>query len=247
MSNFDQYENIENSGAIFYATDTFAFYANLDVLEDDPDFSTWTLNIAHDNFIIAYPNVGTLNQDFITGYEYRFWSSFTVPEGINAGCYYLIVLDGSHNVKYISNIIKAKETTDYTFKTRYRNGKNILNFNYEGLTAFYNQFRIGLVIRQPIPQSRNVGYDLIRGSFNPVRNVTGSEKQFITLWYNEGDHEAFSAASSHRVFEVAEDGQWVLYVRGESEYNIEWADNYPLAEGDIKLQKSATYKSNKLL
>lgn len=247
MSNFDQYDNIVNSAAVFYPNDIFSFYANLDELETDGNFANWRLGIYNDDFTLAFDDVGVLNQDFISGYGYRFWSTFQVPNTLIAGCYYLLIVDNNSMVQYASNLIKGFQLRDYTVSLRYRNDKNILNYNYEDLPDFYNRFRIQLKIRQPISDIRQTGYDLVQGSFAAVRSITGIQKEFITLWYNENDHEAFNAASIHLEFEFVENGQWRLYRRDQTDYNIDWQDNYPLAEGNIRLQRVETYKSSKLI
>jgi hypothetical protein len=176
--------------------------------------------------------------------QYNFYSQYTVND-IAAGCYRMVIHDENNLIKYISNKIKFSNTiAPFSYKIRYRNAKNILNFDYETLTAFYNQFRIDLFIRQPKNQTNRIGYDLISGAFNPVRTVTGTVKEFLAKMYNAEDHAALNAATIHKTFEVFEDGSFVKYERGEGEQSIEWLDNYPLADGSIELERNATFSSN---
>ena len=171
MSNFDQYADVENQVVVMVAGEEFSFYANLDQLEDDATFSDWHLDLVFEDFSMAFPDIGTLQQDIITGSQYRFYSTFTVPTGLTATCYRLIITDDFYStVKYISDKITASEITDYTNTVRFRNDKNIYNFNYEGLTQFFNRFRIKIQDRQPIPTTNSTGYELIDGAFNPSRS-----------------------------------------------------------------------------
>ena len=178
MSNFDQYADVENPVVILTANEEFSFYANLDQLEDDATFSDWHLHLVFEDFNIAYPDIGTLTQDIISGNEYRFYSSFLVPTGLTAGCYRFVIQDDFYGtIKFISNKVVATEITDYTNTVRFRNDKNIHNYNYETLTQFFNRFRIKLQERQQVPDTASTGYDLIEGAFNPIRTppiVTGN-------------------------------------------------------------------------
>ena len=247
MSNFSQYDSVENVVATLVAGEVFAFYANLDALEDSNTFEDWHLDLLFEDFSVAHTDIGTLTKDIISGSSYRFYSEFTIPEGLTPGCYYLVIRDEFYDqVKYISNKLQYSTLLDYTFYLKFRNNKSILNFNYEGLSSFYNKVRVKLQKRQPQQDTTSIGYDLIDGNFNPVRYVKGKEFEFITLWYNELDHDAFSTAIIHSSFLIIERGAFVQY-RTDDRYQIDWSDNYPLAEGKIRLQRKNSYSSNKTL
>lgn len=248
MSNFNQYANVENIISILVGGEDFAFYANLDDLETSANFANWHLDLVNSDFQTVVQDVGTLTKDIISGSDYRFYSEFTIPEGLTAGCYYLVVIDETYaQVKYLSNKLYYSTITDYSIRYRYRNSKNILNFNYSGLSEYYNKGRIKLKKRQPNQDVTSIGYEQINGSFNPVRYVKGKTYEFITLWYDEYDHDAFNALTIHNLIEIVEEGSFVQYVRGEDSYSIDWNDNYPLAEGNIRLQRKNSYSSNKTL
>ena len=58
-------------------------------------------------------------------------------------------------------------------------------------------------------------------------------------------HQGFNNATIHNQFNIVVDGDFHIYERGEeANYDIEWAGNYPLAEGVIRLQRNDTYKSS---
>lgn len=249
MSNFNQYDNVENIIVNLIAGEEFAFYANLGALEADTNFANWHLDLVDDQFNAVVLDVGVLTKDIISGDSYRFYSEFDIPFGLTDGkCYRLIVRDETYDqIKYISNLLKYSTIEDYTFYVQYRNNKNILNFNYEGLPDFKNKFRISLQKRQPQQDVTSIGYELIDGSFNPVRYVKGKQFEFITLWYDEFDHDAFNTATIHSSFQIIDTAEFVQYVRGDEQYSIDWNENYPLAEGTIRLQRKDSYSSNKTL
>jgi hypothetical protein len=247
MSNFNQYSDVSNPAVVLYPGDTFTFYANLDELETDTDFSNWHLDLLRDDFTVAVQDIGTLTKDIITGTSYRFYSSFTVPESLT-GCYYLVVIDEFYNtVKYISSKLSSTTSEDYTYVVRFRNSKNILNYNYQTLTTYYNRFRVRMNKSQPEQKVTSKGYDLVNGSFNPVRYVKGKTYSVTTLWFDEGDHDAFGSALIHGEFILKELGQYIQYIKDESEYEVDWNDNYPLSEGTIRLQRKNSFSSNKVL
>lgn len=249
MSNFNQFDNVENAITVLVAGEVFAFYANLDALESSNTFDDWHLDLLFaEDFSVAHTDIGILTKDIISGASFRFYSEFTIPAGLTPGCYYLVIRDEFYDqVKYISNKLQYTTVLDYTFYLKFRNNKNILNFNYEGLLGFNNKVRVKLQKRQPQQDTTSIGYDLIAGNFNPVRYVKGKEFQFITLWYDEFDHDFFSAAIIHSSFLIIEDGAFVQYIRTEDNYEIDWNNNYPLAEGTIRLQRKNSYTSNKTL
>ena len=176
--------------------------------------------------------------------QYNFYSEYVVGD-ISTGCYRMIIHDENDQIKYLSNPIKFTDTiAPWSYLVKYRNNQNILNFNYTGLIDFYNQFRIDLFIRQPTFPTNRIGYELISGSFNAVRSVKGTKKQFLTEAYSAEDHEAFTAATVHSDFQVFENGEWVSYTRSTDEQVIEWQENFPLADGTINLERIDTFSSS---
>lgn len=246
--NEKQYDGLDNTVVTLFPNEKFQWYANLDELETDGNFDNWQLDLVFaDSFNTAASNIAPLLQDFIQGYSYRFYiNEFTVPSAYSFGCYRLVIQDGT-NVLYISNKIKYSKTiAPYSKKIQYRNNLNILNFNYEGLPAYKNQFRIDLVVNQSNGDIRKVGYELVSSSFNAVRTLAGNTEQFITEKYIDLDHDAFEGATVHKEISVFINGEFVTYTRGEGqEYLREWENNYPLSDGSIRLERSASYSTNR--
>ena len=112
------------------------------------------------------------------------------------------------------------------------------------MPSFYNSFRVKNLDRQPLNQVNQTGYDLVDGSFNPVRTILGQTFEFILSWADADSHQGFEAATIHSNFEVGDRDGWNQYVRN-SDYQVDWIDDYPLADGTIRLQKKTTYSSNK--
>ena len=247
--NESQYEQVEKLAVTLLPNDVLSFYANLDTLETNANFGSWSLNLVFaDSFGLAASNIASLTQDVISGSDYRFYlNQFTIPSNIAIDCYRLVIVDTTDSqVLYISNSFKiGSKIAAYTSSIQYRNDIDILNFNYEGLPSYKNQFRIDLVVRNPIFSVNRIGYDLVNGSFNPVRTVKGKNKECITEAYDEFDHEAWNAATIHSELDIFEEGAFRRYDRGESDYTIEWQINYPLADGTIVLERRDSYSSNK--
>lgn len=243
MSNFDQYNDVSSTITTMVAGEVLAFYANIDELETSANFGNWHLNLLFSDFRLAITDIGVLVKDQITVDGYRFYSEITVPPDITPSCYYLVIVDETDTVKYLSNSINASSITDNTLYIRYRNGKNMLNFNYEGLTDFYNRARIKLTQRAPSYPTTRIGYELIDGSFNPVRSLLGVNKEHVTEAYESDDHQAFNSATI-QTFEIFEEGSFKEYRRGTNEYNVEWNGLNPLADGTITLEFKETYSSN---
>ena len=196
-------------------------------------------------------DIGTLTKDIISGSSYRFYSSFVVPINLTAGaCYYLAVVDATDStVKYLSNKLIASNSIKSNMKLiRYRNDKNILNFNYESLSTLYNQFVIELAVIQSQYPTTRIGYDLVSGAFKEVRSTAGVNKKFITRSYNSDNHEAFNAATIHNTYQISEDGDWTTYTRtDDADYSVDWVDEFELAHGEITLQKDTTFASSKAI
>jgi len=250
----DQYTNVNNQINYLIAGETLAFYANLDTADSSGSFASWRLDLVHnDDFIPVVQNVGALTKDSITGSTFRFYSSFTVPAGLTEGdCYYLVIVDtsDSNDVEYISkHPLQARGDKREAFNVRYRNQRSILNYTYTGsLNNFYNQFWISLAVLQPAYPTTRVGYTKVQGDFQSVRSLLGETKQFITRDYNADMHQAFNAATMHSEFAIYELGAWTNYARNDdSSYDIGWQDEFPLAHGEITLERAASYSSNKAL
>jgi hypothetical protein len=249
MSNFNQFQNIYNPAVVLVAGDTFRKYFNIDELETVSSFAQWHLDLVREDFTVAYSDIGILQKDTLSG-GFRFWTEFIVPEGLTPGCYRFAIQDDFYSqLRYLSNRVEVSTGTDYTKIVRFRNATNILNYNYEGLPSLYNQFRLKLHQRHLTPQTKATGYELINGSFNPVRYTQGPTAEFITLWYDKEDHKAFNSITLHSDLSIESDNnaEMISYVRGDQDYSIDWQDNYPLAEGTIRMQRNDEYSNNKLL
>jgi len=249
--NENQFEGIpDNYVVTLFEGETFSFYANLDTLETNGNFNSWRLDFVDaDTFITQYYGVGTLQDDIISGYSYRFYlDNYTVPSTIENGCYRMVIIDTTDNsVLYISNVFKVSDTiAPYSSRIQYRNAINILNFNYETI-SFTNEMRIDIKKRAPNYPVNRIGYQLISGSFNPVRSVQGTTYEFVTENYRELDHEAWNSATIQLLRIYNDDlAKFEPFRRsGESSYEVEWTQNYPAADGSIRLEQVNTFSSNK--
>lgn len=249
----EEFEDVEGGKVLLVAGDQLASYNNSDELDSSISFSSWHLDLYYaigSNGVgeLAVADIGTLVKDVISGSDFRWYFEFTVPEGLQLGaCFYLIITDASdyNQVVYISPKVKATSITDHTQKIRYRNSKNIQNYNYVGLPDFNNQFRLPIVKRAPVYPTNRTGYDISSGAFLPVRTTQGKTEEFITRWFDDETHTGFNSATIHNGFTIFVDGDFKIYERGEdSEYSLEWIDNYPTAEGVIRLQRKDKYISS---
>ncbi len=249
--NQKQYDDLTNFSVNFICGDSFSFYANLDTLQNTTSSLRLDLiDVDGDNTFIQ-GIVPTLTKDIISGSDYRFYAdSESIPIGCPVGCFRFAVIQVTTGAAlYYSNVFQINSTSAFfTKKIRYRNPIDILNFNYEDLTTFKNEVRIRLVNRNPSYPIDRIGYELIDGSFNPVRSTSGMEYEFITENYNDLDHEAWNAATIQTLEVFNEtNGTWETFKRGaEASYEVEWQNNnYPFADGSINLEQVDTYNSSK--
>ena len=244
------YSNIENPSVLWVQGERFNWYANLDNLATNGNFASWSCLIINTD---DFTEVGafTVTKDVVSGASFRFYAESSIPSFLTAGnCYRMLIVDTTDNkVLYISNEFLAADYINErtTKQIEYRNGKDILNFDYETLTTFKNKFRVKLVIRQPLPQTVSDGYVLVSGAFQEVETTSGQTEEFISEWYNKEDHEAFNAFTIHNIITAKVDGINVSYLRSEGEYAPDWQGNYPLSEGIIRMQRTALYKSSKAI
>lgn len=228
----------------------YAFYNNSDDLEDDANFNYWVFSLVHsDTFEVLIEDVATLSKDIISGTDYRWYiESFDFP-GVDPGCYRFIIEDTiSENIFYISDIFEAVSSDEGLLYSRYRNGKNILNYNYEGLPSFYNLFHVEMFKRKPSRPETTEGYTLVSGSFQRVRTVLTKAYEFVTGWFDESEHDASHAMTIHSDLNIGLDGNFTAMTKpDDSEYNVDWADNYEFIQGSVRLEKDSASSSNKAL
>lgn len=241
--NEKQFDFIKPYSVILLDGEKFACYANLD--NEETTSYAWQVNLVDENY-----NIQAYNVLDITYVGNRFYIEGVLDTTLN-GCYHLSVMVGN-TVIYFSNLVYVGSLgfAQNTLKIRYRNPINILNFDYEGLPSFKNEFRIKMVKRKPKYPVNRIGYDLVNGSFNPVRTTKGLEYEFITMMYSELDHEAFNAASIQSLEIYNQDfDTWESFRRTDSgSYEVEWESNgFPLADGNINLEQLNAYSSNKNL
>jgi hypothetical protein len=229
---------------------TYAFYNNSDTLETTASFNYAGLDLVHaDTFIQVVTDVTTLSTDILTG-GYRFYATDFVFPTVAEGCYRFIIVDVSagENVLYISDPFEVITSSTGLIYTKYRNGKNILNYNYETLSTYYNKTHVELFKRKPQRPTTTQGYELSTGSFKRVRTLLTKTWEFITGWFDTNEHDAMQAAIVHSDLQLYIDHNWESMNLGDgSEYLLEWSDNYGFIQASVQLQINDKSSSNKAL
>jgi hypothetical protein len=216
---------------------TYAWYNNSDDLETTASFNYCGLDLVHaDTFIQVVEDVATLSTDILSG-GYRFYTEgFVFPE-VDNGCYRFIVVDVSagENVLYVSDPFEVVSSESGLIPIKYRNAKNILNFNY-------------VFKRKPLRPTTTDGYALANGSFKRVRTILTKTWEFITGWFDTKEHDAAHAALVHSDLQLYIDDNWeAMNLPEESDYSIEWQENYEFMQASVRLQIDDRSSSNKAL
>ena len=142
------------------------------------------------------------------------------------------------------------EAQSETIFVRYRNRKNIQNFNYESdaFASYYNVHRVRVNTLQPKRTVISEGYDKIDGSFERVRTAYTKQVNFVTGWWDIEGHDAFETATIHSDFQIWQNNQWNSYTRPDSaNYEQDFQEEYPVIQGSILLDKAAFASTNKAL
>ena len=192
--------------------------------------------------------MGTLSTDILSG-GYRFYSNdFTFPT-VDPGCYRFIIVDvaASENVLYISDPFEVVAASTGLIYTKYRNAKDILNYNYD-IDGFYNKTHVELFKRKPQRPTTTQGYVLSSGSFKRVRTLLTKTWEFITGWFDTNEHDGMQATIIHSDLQMYIDSNWEsMNLGGDAEYSIEWSDNYEFIQAGVRLQIDDESSSNKAL
>lgn len=227
----------------------YAFYNNSDDLEDNANFASWRVDLVHsDSFLTVVGNIFSVTKDVISGSDYRWYnSSFTVPE-VEAGCYKFVVIDtaASDAVLYISRTFEVVNGSKDLMYVKFRNARNILNYNYTGLPSFYNISHVEMFNRKPQRPVTTEGYGLASGSFLRVRTILSKTYEFITGWFDEDEHDSTQAILIHSDLQIVIDGSFQAMKLGEDgEYLVEWAENYEFIQAAVRLHRVNKSSSNK--
>ena len=229
---------------------TYAWYNNSTALETTASFNYCGLDLVHaDTFIQAVEDVATLSTDIFAG-GYRFYAdSFVFPQ-VSNGCYRFIVIDvaAGENVLYVSDSFEVVSSESGLIPMKFRNGKDILNYNYEGLTSFYNRVHIEVIKRKPLRPTTTDGYSLSSGSFKRVRTLLTKTWEFVTAWFDTKEHDATQAALIHSDLQLYVDSNWeAMNQTEEAEYAVEWQEGYEFIQASVRLQINDRSSSNKAL
>jgi hypothetical protein len=230
--------------------ENYAFYNNSDTLESDVNFNYWSFNLVHsDSFILVYEDITTLVKDVISGSDYRWYADVFEFPPVGNGCYRFVIEDTiSGNIFYISDEIEVVDSTDGLMFCRYRNGKNMLNYNYEGLSSFYNQFHVEMKKRKPARNESTEGYELTSGSFKRVRTTLTKTWEFVTGWFDETEHEATHAMAVHNDLNIVFNGNFNAMTKSEdSDYSVDWQEDYEFMQVAFNLEEDSKSSSNKAL
>ena len=229
---------------------TFTSFANINTLEIDTNFANWRLLLVGTAPTGRFVDVDLGNvftQYIISGLNYRFSLSFTVPILVFS-CYELAIVDNSDDVLYVSNEIGyAAQLKRGLQQFRFRNKEDRNNYNYT-LTSgdFYNQYYVDTWERAAQDPTVREGYVLSSGTFKNVRDTSGRNWEFITQAYTLEDHEAFKIMCLHSTLQLAYLGNWTKVSMPEgSSYEYEFQDTRDkLADGGVVLEQDDTFGSN---
>jgi hypothetical protein len=227
---------------------TYAFYNNSDELDDSANFSSWSLDLLHsDSYTTAIADIAPLTKDIISGSDYRWYADDFVFPQVDTGCYVLAVIDtaDSNEVVYLSDPIDVVNNAGGLKYVSFRNGKNILNYNYEVLTSFRNKFHVETLIRKPLMPVVSEGYDLSNGSFYRVRTILTKTYEFVTGWFDENEHDATQAMTIHNDIKTEIKGLLKsVSLPDDSEYLLEWQENYEAIQASFRLEVTDRSSSN---
>jgi hypothetical protein len=182
--------------------DTIGFYINFfDNMATDA--SAWEVGWWVPNEIIL-GDIATLNEDVIDGTNRNLYSEVTV--GVLPRSLLRLVIydpDDSNAIKYWSRAFRFKTTSANTAVFKYRNYRNVLNYEFENVSAFYNQVRIDIRIGEPITTNDTEGYDITTGHRIRSKTVHRVTREFETQFWDEYAHQGFNAATemSHFYFD----------------------------------------------
>lgn len=176
------------------------FYANLDETITDVDFANWRLSLFDLRGNEIAQNIGTLTQDIITGAQFRFYASFTIPANVVDGIYELVIYNTSTmELKYISNCIKvfSLEDVERYVLLFYRNSSNLYNYNYQGV-ANYNTVFLELSLIEQQPDIERQQYtEVTTGRRRNQRSVSNKVLSLESYFFDDEANDMMLALSLH--------------------------------------------------
>jgi len=182
-------------------------------------------------------DIATLNYIELGGDNYTFYFEYTIPPSmIYDEIRFVIYKDwtGSDEIIYLSNLFQFISNTENTSLIKYTNSKNALDYYYESLASFYNQFRVDMHKGRPQFRQQTIGYETYEGKTINTRTNIQKPVMFETRFLDEAAHEAMFAVFQHSEFYI--DG--VRYEKPNgSEYEITWSefDDNKIGNGSIEL------------
>lgn len=185
---------------------------------------------------IVIPNIATLNEDSIDGINKNLYAEVTV--GVLPRDTLRLVLydtDDSNAIEYWSSAFRFKTSSAGTSVLKYRNYRNILNFEFENVTTFYNQVRIDVRIGEPISTQDTTGYDISTGHRVVSKSTHRVTREFETQWFDEYVHQGFDAAT--RMSEVYFDDERYERDIGAQYIQETLAKDYAQWLGRIRLEQ----------
>ena len=115
-------------------------------------------------------DISTINQLIISGNNYSIYmNEWIVPLLFDGNYRFVLYTDGPETILYYSNAFRKVSNTQYTSWVKYRNAENTLNYLYESVPSFYNEFRVDLWTGRPTFNENAKGYDTYEGDFIQVK------------------------------------------------------------------------------
>lgn len=180
-------------------------------------------------------DISTINQIVLTGDEYSiYFDEWVVPVLFEGNYRFVLYTDGPETILYYSNAFRKVSNTDYTSWVKYKNSNSTLDYLYESVPSFYNEFRIDLYTGRPSFNENVRGHETYEGDFLQVKSDIQKTIDFETRFMDDGAHEAFFSMLSHS--EVLIDD--IQYKKTQKQgYEITWSedDDNKIGTGNINL------------
>lgn len=216
---------------------SLSFYANLQTLDATADTSNWDLVGINENDDILNTYVGSFSsKDVIVGSSFRFYRTTANPVNNARVTRFAIYNSVSNVLLYRSSriqVLTASEAVNRYVLVKYRNSRNISNFNYEGLPSFYNQLWLPIEYMKHSKMNELDTYS--QGSTGNVVNSAFESKMIWTFRsrrMNADNHEAFLSMLEHD--EIYFNGRRFIYYPA-TPYSDNLQDNISIQSGVFQM------------
>lgn len=189
--------------------------------------------------LVGGADIGAVLNKVTAGTGYRLYTTFSLPATVDGAYQFEIYNTSTSSQKCVSNWFRVMNDAGPTSFVKFKNSRNIYDYQYELIPDFYNQFRLHLSVNSVSAEGgASQVQNVATGRRRNANGISDKSFQLSTYYFDDGAHDAAIALIEHDSIEIngrsyIKKGAYTPNIRVNSKLSVGQADLYEQAFSSV--------------